>query len=84
MPRSSLIEPAGAPEVPGFEMRVLEAPARHFRNHPFGGIFVIGRSREPRTIAVREYMQSVHDLRTLGFFLADAGVDAVIHLSEHK
>jgi len=71
--RESLVGPAGMFEVPRFKMRVFETPRGHLFHGPFGGGLVVWRTRQARTVNVREHVHSFHDLRTFHGFLANTG-----------
>ena len=76
----ALIQPPRMPEIPRFQVRVLESPLGHLLDHPVGGVLEVGRTGQPRPVAVGEHVQRVHGLRMLQLFGLDPGVGGVIQL----
>ena len=68
----TLVEPANVTKIPRLEMRVRESPRSHLSDGPFGRGFVIRRPGQTRTINIRQHVLSLHELRIVSLFFANA------------
>ena len=69
--RETLVRPASAERSPLLEVYVGKLPFFHFAHGPVGGLFDVGRIRQPRAVDVREIAHEVHDLRVIEAFVFD-------------